>query len=306
MHALQRVHRSRSIGLSCVHCASNAPSQPVERGQAAAVDRDTRARPAARCPACAPVDSTVTREPLLQHVRPAQRGVERADDQHLSLASWYDTLGTGSGSGSAACASSAASLGVAPRASRRPAAGLAQVDEADRLRLARPRRRSRRTAAPPACSRRRRRPRRRRANDASCFWHSIVCTTGACAQAERATRRRPRRSAPCRCTSRGRAAVASSVMRALRRGDWRLRRSVSAAGRASASGSSVCRRRQRSATALRDVRSSSAASAAPRALGGTSSTWPCALTRVFGGSNRNFALVELRDDLGRDRHRTCV
>ena len=28
MHALQRVHRSRSIGLLCVQLTSNAPSQP--------------------------------------------------------------------------------------------------------------------------------------------------------------------------------------------------------------------------------------------------------------------------------------
>ena len=73
MQALQRVHRSRSIGFSCCHCASNAPSHPSSAASAPAADRDTPARSAARFPACAPVAQHGHRQPVLQRVRPAQR-----------------------------------------------------------------------------------------------------------------------------------------------------------------------------------------------------------------------------------------
>ena len=85
MHALQRVQRSRSIGFSCVHSTSNAPSQPASFVELAGVDRESRARPAARRRSARPVTSTVTASCSREHAGPVQRGLRRTDDQQLAL-----------------------------------------------------------------------------------------------------------------------------------------------------------------------------------------------------------------------------
>ena len=83
-HALQRVHRSRSIGLSCVHCASNAPSQPVRLRSVplwigiAPLDRELDGLRAAG-------GEHRDGQPVLERLGPEQRAVERADDQQLAF-----------------------------------------------------------------------------------------------------------------------------------------------------------------------------------------------------------------------------
>src|SRR5438034_11055576 len=110
MHLLQRVHTSRSIGFSCSHSTSNAPSQPETRS--GFPDHTGKLRSAGSSPPVPPVIKTLgVRTPVR---RPAH---SRAAIEGPMIRTWppdlYSTLGTGPGSGSAAAASSAAIFGVA-------------------------------------------------------------------------------------------------------------------------------------------------------------------------------------------------
>src|SRR3989441_7447599 len=119
MHLLQRVHTSRSIGFSCSHSTSKAPSQPETRS--GFPDHTGKLRSAGssppvpcviktlgvRTPAKCPAHSRATAEGPMTRIWPPDL---------------YSTLGTGSGSGSAAAASSAAIFGVAcPPSADQPA-----------------------------------------------------------------------------------------------------------------------------------------------------------------------------------------
>src|SRR5437773_254293 len=110
MHLLQRVHTSRSIGFSCSHSTSKAPSQPETRS--GFPDHTGKLRSAGSSPPVPPVIKTLgVRTPVRRpaHSRAAPEGpITRTWPPDL-----YSTLGTGSGSGSAAAASSAAIFGVA-------------------------------------------------------------------------------------------------------------------------------------------------------------------------------------------------
>ena len=113
--ALQRVHRSRSIGLSAAHCSSKAPSQP--------------ARPVMRPPstgkrrACAP---PALPGPWVNSVTSSTSDTSAAACSAASSAPMMSsrpallnvTVGTGAGSGRWAAASNAAILGLALPASR--------------------------------------------------------------------------------------------------------------------------------------------------------------------------------------------
>src|SRR2546425_9872724 len=110
MHLLQRVHTSRSIGFSCSHSTSKAPSQPETRS--GFPDHTGKLRSAGSSPPVPPVIKTLgVRTPAR---RPAH---SRAAIEGPMVRTWppdlSSTLGTGSGSGSAAAASSAAIFGVA-------------------------------------------------------------------------------------------------------------------------------------------------------------------------------------------------
>src|SRR5256885_1781466 len=110
MHLLQRVHTSRSIGFSCSHSTSKAPSQPETRS--GFPDHTGKLRSAGSSPPIPLVIKTLgVRTPAR---RPAH---SRAAIEGPMTRTWppdlYSTLGTGSGSGSAAAASSAAIFGVA-------------------------------------------------------------------------------------------------------------------------------------------------------------------------------------------------
>src|SRR3954468_16107243 len=107
--ALQRVHRSRSIGFSCCQLTSNAPSQPaspVMRPDQTGYFRSSGSSPAR------PVMSTLTLSCPAR--RSAQSSAASAGPMiSTSPADLNSTAGVGSGSGSAAMAMSAASFGVA-------------------------------------------------------------------------------------------------------------------------------------------------------------------------------------------------
>src|SRR2546430_11015796 len=110
MHLLQRVHTSRSIGFSCSHSTSKAPSQPETRS--GFPDHTGKLRSAGSSPPIPLVIKTLgVRMPAK---RPAH---SRATTEGPMTSTWppdlYSTFGTGSGSGSAAAASSAAIFGVA-------------------------------------------------------------------------------------------------------------------------------------------------------------------------------------------------
>src|SRR6266850_1855440 len=119
MHLLQRVHTSRSIGFSCSHSTSKAPSQPETRS--GFPDHIGKLRSAGSSPPIPCVIKTLgVRTPAK---RPAH---SRAATEGPMTRTWpadlYSTLGTGSGSGSAAAASSAAIFGVAcPPSADQPA-----------------------------------------------------------------------------------------------------------------------------------------------------------------------------------------
>src|SRR5437588_2597807 len=120
MHLLQRVHTSRSIGFSCSHSSSKAPSHPDTR--TGLPDHTGKLRSAGSSPPSSRVMRTLgcrLAENLFAHCRAAVEGP--------MTSTWppdlYSTLGTGSGSGSAAAASSAAIFGVAcPPSADQPAA----------------------------------------------------------------------------------------------------------------------------------------------------------------------------------------
>src|SRR4051812_26630831 len=107
--ALQRVHRSRSIGFSCCQLTSNAPSQPaspVMRPDQTGYFRSSGSSPAR------PVMSTLTLSCPAR--RSAQSSAASAGPMiSTSPADLNSTAGVGSGSGNAAIAISAASFGVA-------------------------------------------------------------------------------------------------------------------------------------------------------------------------------------------------
>ncbi len=175
MHALQRVQRSRSIGFSCAHAASNAPSHPVNAvmrpentgkfrsaGNSAPVARPVTTTVTASCGASTPAQcSAACAGPTISN-RPSER---------------YDTGATGSGSGNPASANSAAIFGVAARASadhppvsrmltkrivcvRPPSSATSPKSRASCVHAT--------TTSPPD----------RSANAESSFWHSIVLTAG--------------------------------------------------------------------------------------------------------------------------------
>src|SRR3954447_26608096 len=107
--ALQRVHRSRSIGFSCCQLTSNAPSQPaslVTRPDQTGYFRSSGSSPAR------PLMSTLTASCPAR--RSAQSSAASAGPMiSTSPADLNSTAGVGSGSGNAAIAISAASFGVA-------------------------------------------------------------------------------------------------------------------------------------------------------------------------------------------------
>src|SRR3954471_4273849 len=107
--ALQRVHRSRSIGFSCCQLTSNAPSQPaslVTRPDQIGYFRSSGSSPAR------PLMSTLTLTCAAR--RSAQSSAASAGPMiSTSPADLNSTAGVGSGSGHAAIAISAASFGVA-------------------------------------------------------------------------------------------------------------------------------------------------------------------------------------------------
>ena len=129
MQALQRVHRSRSIGLPLVQLASNAPSQPrrarVRRPACTAIARSCGSAPPAPVTAGSP-----------RACRPASRRAQRRHRPRRSpararrpVADRRHRLGR-----AAAARRRSARRSSATRRVRvlRPAAGLADVDEADR------------------------------------------------------------------------------------------------------------------------------------------------------------------------------
>src|SRR5712691_4205410 len=110
MHLLQRVHTSRSIGFSCSHSTSKAPSHPDTR--TGFPDHTGKLRSGGSSPPIALVIKTLgVRTPAR---RPAHsRAATAGPMTKIWPADLYSTLGTGSGSGSAAAARSAAIFGVA-------------------------------------------------------------------------------------------------------------------------------------------------------------------------------------------------
>ena len=192
------------------------------------------------------------------------------------------TRGTGSGSGSAASASSAAIFGVAAARLGRPAAGLADVDEADRLRVPALLRdvaeelRLLRAGDDDVAGRARRRRR-----------ELLLAQHRVHARARRRARARarapPRRAASCRCTSRDagcRRRDSSARRRRIPRGGCatggmsprrprRIGRPTARLGAAAAARRASGRDRGIGVAASRHARASTAASS-----GGTSSTDP--------------------------------
>src|SRR6476646_5858898 len=108
MQGLHRVHSSRSIGLSCAHSTSNAPSQPAT--PVAFPDHTGNLRSSGSSPD-ASVASTLTSS--WPERRSAQSSAAAAGPM---ISSWppdlNSTAGAGSGSGSAAAASKAAIFGA--------------------------------------------------------------------------------------------------------------------------------------------------------------------------------------------------
>src|SRR3954451_20214769 len=103
--ALQRVHRSRSIGFSCCQLTSNAPSQPASL--VTRPDQTGYFRSSGSSPARALMSTLPAR-------RWAQSSAASAGPMiSTSPADLNSTAGVGSGSGNAAIAISAASFGVA-------------------------------------------------------------------------------------------------------------------------------------------------------------------------------------------------
>ena len=130
MQALQRVQRSRSIGLSCAHSRVERAEPPLS-ALSCPVDREIALRRQFDAVARDRVISTVTASCGSQRVRPVQRRHQRADDQHLSVGFVGDArhrLGIGQrGRGE-----QRRDLRRRARRFGRPAGGLADVDEADR------------------------------------------------------------------------------------------------------------------------------------------------------------------------------
>ena len=110
MQAPQRVHKSRSMGFSCVHSISNAPSQPAIRTRLPDSTAKLRSAGNSASPLLS-VASTVTPSWPLSTLAQCSAGCSGP-----TISSWpserYETAGTGSGSGKAAAASSAAIFGV--------------------------------------------------------------------------------------------------------------------------------------------------------------------------------------------------
>src|SRR5688572_16339183 len=109
MHALQRVHTSRSIGLSWRHSTSNAPSQP-ER-PVTLPDQTGYCRSRGSSPPALPVINALTSN--CSESRSAQSSAAAAGPITSTCpCDLNSTAGAGSGSGSAAIAISAAMRGV--------------------------------------------------------------------------------------------------------------------------------------------------------------------------------------------------
>ena len=154
MQALQRVHRSRSIGLWLSHSALKAPSQPLRR----------RSRPTCTARLVAPAASAPPSHQQ-RHVQPvgqqrggALGGLGLADHQAAPLRAVADG-GHRLGRRRLRGGDQRRELRHGLRGVARPAAGLADVDEADRPlldagRCLRWRRSARGTGAAPACRRR--------------------------------------------------------------------------------------------------------------------------------------------------------
>ena len=171
--ALQCVQTSRSIGFSCVHCASNAPSQPSSRVNRPETTGKLRvAGKSVSNEDC--VDSTVTDNAgasASAHFNAAASGPTISN----CPSDLYPTDATGSGSGSAAAASSAAILGVARDASAdHPAVSRILTKRMDRTPPASSARSpSRRCSCVHATTMS---PDARFANSPAPCWHIAVCT----------------------------------------------------------------------------------------------------------------------------------
>ncbi len=134
MHALQRVQRSRSIGFSCSHDASKAPSHPARPVSRPLWTGNARSA-GSSAPGGAARDEHRDGELRCEHLRPVQRRLGGTRDQHLALRRVRDAR-HGLGIGHSGQREERGDLGRRAFRFGRPPARLADVDEADRLRLA--------------------------------------------------------------------------------------------------------------------------------------------------------------------------
>ena len=128
MQALQRVHRSRSIGLPLLQLTSNAPSQPEMRVTRAGVDRH---RALLRQPAAGLRQQHADVELVAEQLRRTRRALGAADHQHAAIGA----VGDGRhrfGVGQLRQRQQRRDLRRCLLRILRPAARFADVDEADR------------------------------------------------------------------------------------------------------------------------------------------------------------------------------
>ena len=294
MHALQRVQRSRSIGFSCAHAASNAPSQPESFVSAARVDGEFALRRKLRA-GRASGEQDGHAELRRTAARPVQCRLGGTDDQHAAF-------------GAVRRRAAPARARAAPRArAARRSWAWPPCASADQPPVSRMLTKRIVCALPPSSATS---PKSR----ASCV-HATTTSPrrligerrelllaehrlhGGCARKlERARERLRVERHRRRCTSKdggscrrdssrlGVHLVGSLRPAAVAPGSRSARTSMRRRRPPAAPAAWRCRRLRRPARAARPRRRAASASSAASSSAGTSSTKPCALIRVGGGS----------------------